>query len=111
MFKVRANTMAATPKKKPQRVGSELPIRRLETPELNGEVSQISADISEDKKSGQNFYTVRIRVSDDELARAGNVKLVPGMPVDAYIQTTSRTMMSYLVRPMADQLRKAFRDK
>ena len=82
-----------------------------ETPELNGEVSRISADISEDKKNGQNFYTVRIRVPDDELARLGNVKLVPGMPVDAYIQTTSRTMMSYLLRPMADQLRRSFRDK
>ena len=81
------------------------------TPELNGEVSRISADISRDEKSGQNFYTVRIRIQDDELARLGNVKLVPGMPVDAYIQTTSRTMMSYLMRPMADQLRRSFRDK
>jgi HlyD family secretion protein len=81
------------------------------TPELNGEVDRISADISKDEKSGQNFYTVRIRVPDDELARLGNVKLVPGMPVDAFIQTTSRTMMSYLMRPLADQLRRSFRDK
>ena len=56
--------------------------------------------ISKDEKSGQNFYTVRIRVPDDELPRLDKVKLVPGM-IDAYIQTTSRTMMSYLLRPVA----------
>jgi HlyD family secretion protein len=81
------------------------------TPELNGEVSRISADISKDEKSGQNFYTVRVQVPDDELTRLDKVKLVPGMPVEAFIQTTPRTMMSYLMRPMADQLRRSFRDK
>src|SRR5262249_17970622 len=61
------------------------------TPEVNGEVSRISADVSKDEKSGQNFYTVRIQLSDDELSRLGDVKLVPGMPVDAFIQTMPRT--------------------
>jgi HlyD family secretion protein len=81
------------------------------TPELNGEVSRISADTSRDDKNGQNFYTVRIEVPENEIARLGNIKLVPGMPVDAFIQTTSRTLVSYLMRPIVDQIRRSFRDR
>jgi HlyD family secretion protein len=51
---------------------------------------------------------VRIRVSDDELARLGELKPVAGMPVESFIQTTPRTVLSYLVKPMRDQITKAF---
>ena len=46
-----------------------------------------------------------------ELSKLGEVVLVPGMPVDAFIQTGERTVMSYLVRPMMDQLGRAFREE
>jgi HlyD family secretion protein len=81
------------------------------TPELNGELTRISADVSEDTKSGARYYTVRISVPEHEVARLGNVRLVPGMPVEAFIQTSARTVMSYLVRPFHDQLARAFREK
>jgi membrane fusion protein, type I secretion system len=80
------------------------------TPEINGEVSRISADISTDAKTGMNFYTVRISVPDPELARLGPFRLVPGMPVETFIQTSPRTLLSYLVRPLRDQIEKAFRE-
>jgi len=81
------------------------------TPELAGSVIRISADVSEDTKTGARFYTIRLDVPDTEVARLGNVKLVPGMPVEALIQTSPRTVMSYLVKPLHDQLARAFREK
>jgi hypothetical protein len=38
-------------------------------------------------------------------------KLVAGMPVEAFIQTSPRTVMSYLVKPMRDQITKAFKGR
>jgi len=81
------------------------------TPELAGSVIRISADVSEDAKTGTRFYTIRLDVPDSEVARLGNVKLVPGMPVEALIQTSPRTVMSYLIKPLQDQLTRAFREK
>jgi HlyD family secretion protein len=81
------------------------------TPELSGEVSLRSADVSEEQKTGTRFYTVRIAVSQAEIARLGGLKLVPGMPVESFIQTSPRTVMSYLVKPLHDQLTRAFREK
>jgi HlyD family secretion protein len=81
------------------------------TPEIDGMVVRISADVTEDQKTGNRYYTVRVSVPDKEIARLGNVKLVPGMPVEALIQTSPRTVMSYLVKPFHDQLARAFREK
>jgi len=33
------------------------------------------------------------------------------MPVEAFVQTGDRTMMSYLVKPLQDKLMRAFREK
>ena len=81
------------------------------TPELNGEVSRLSADVSEDQKTGARYYTVRIAVSRREIDRLGALKLVPGMPVESFIQTGPRTVMSYLIKPLQDQVTRAFREK
>ncbi len=81
------------------------------TPEIFGEVTRISADISTDQRSGATFYTIRIGLSAKEIARLGEVRLVPGMPVETFVQTGDRTVMSYLIKPMYDQLSRAFREK
>jgi HlyD family secretion protein len=81
------------------------------TPELEGEVMRISADVSEDPKTGARFYTIRIRVPENEVARLDGAKLIPGMPVEALIQTSPRTVISYLTKPFHDQLARSFREK
>ncbi len=81
------------------------------TPELNGTVSRIAADTTSDQRTGQSYYLVRIAITDNELHRLGDVKLTPGMPVEAFIQTDERTMVSYLIKPLHDQLMRAFREK
>ena len=68
-------------------------------------------EAAEDAKTGARFYTIRLDVSPEEVARLGAVKLVPGMPVEALIQTSPRTVMSYLIKPLHDQLARAFREK
>jgi HlyD family secretion protein len=80
------------------------------TPELAGEVIRISPDIVLDARSGAVFYTARIHIAPDEIAKLQGADLVPGMPVEAFIQTTSRTVLSYLVRPLFDSMRRAFRE-
>jgi HlyD family secretion protein len=79
------------------------------TPELNGRVSWVSPDISEDDRTGTSYYTVRIAVSNSELAKLKNLKVIPGMPVEAFITTGSRTALSYFLKPLADQAKRTFR--
>ena len=79
------------------------------TPELRGEVSVIAADLVEEPRSGFQYYPVRIRLMDRERDRLGDNKLSPGMPVESFIQTGYRTVFSYLTKPLADYLARAFR--
>ena len=80
------------------------------TPELNGAVSWIAADQTEDQRTGNAYYTVRIGVPAAEVARLHGLKIIPGMPVEAFIQTESRTMLSYLLKPLRDQVVRTFRE-
>jgi len=79
------------------------------TPEINGVVGRISADVSQDQRSGQSFYTVRINIVAEEAARLGAVKLMPGMPVETFMKTHDRTVFSYFTKPLHDQILRAFR--
>jgi HlyD family secretion protein len=81
------------------------------TPEINGQVSRISADVSSDQRTGQSFYAIRISIPPDGFSRLGNAKLVPGMPVECFIQTGERTVISYLLKPLQDQLHRTFRER
>jgi len=81
------------------------------TPELNGVVTRVSPDVTTDQRTGQSYYTIRVSMPPEEVARLGDAKLIPGMPVEAFVQTGDRTMLSYLVKPLRDQLMRAFREK
>ncbi len=81
------------------------------TPEIEGTITRISADTSTDQRTGQSYYTVRVAMAPDQVERLGDVKLLPGMPVEAFVQTGERTMFSYLMKPLHDQFVRAFREK
>jgi HlyD family secretion protein len=81
------------------------------TPELTGEVVRIGADVTQDERKNESYYTVRIRVPDEELQRLEGQRLLAGMPVEAFLQTEPRTAMSYLVKPMQDQIARAFKGR
>ena len=81
------------------------------TPELNGRVERISADAVTNERTDARHYTVRIALAAEEIARLGDVKLVPGMPVEAFIKTTDRNFISYLTKPLLDQSARMFRGR
>ena len=81
------------------------------TPEINGSVVRISGDVVQDQKSGATYYLVHIATPLEEVARLEGLKLLPGMPVEAFIQTGARTVLSYLIKPLHDQILKAFRER
>jgi HlyD family secretion protein len=81
------------------------------TPELNGVVTRVSPDVTTEQRTGQTYYTIRVSMPPEEVARLGDVKIIPGMPVEAFVQTGERTMMSYLIKPLHDQLMRSFRER
>ncbi|MWD27130.1 HlyD family type I secretion periplasmic adaptor subunit [Aquicoccus sp. SCR17] len=81
------------------------------TPELFGEVTQISADAFVDDSTRASYYRAEVMLSEGQQARLPeNRTLIPGMPVEAYIRTNDHTPMAYLVKPLADYFAKAFRE-
>ncbi|MBN9672748.1 HlyD family type I secretion periplasmic adaptor subunit [Roseibium aggregatum] len=81
------------------------------TPELNGRVERIAADLSEDPQTGTAFYLVRVFLPEAERKRLNGLVLVPGMPAETFIQTRKRTALSYLFKPLTDQVQRAFREE
>jgi HlyD family secretion protein len=81
------------------------------TPELNGHVSRIAADLTTDERTGMAYYLARIAPPSEELSKLGGLTLLPGMPAEAMIHTGDRTALSYLVKPLSDQINRAFREE
>jgi HlyD family secretion protein len=84
---------------------------RRTTPELIGEVVGIGADITQDDRRNEAYYAVRIRISDKEMARLEGLQPMAGMPVEVFIQTSPRTVASYLTKPLREQFDRAFRGR
>lgn len=81
------------------------------TPELFGLVSHVSPATTRDAASGQLYYKGDVEIKEGELAKIGQSRLIPGMPVEVYVTTSERTALSYLVKPIVDQFSKAFRER
>lgn len=80
------------------------------TPELEGAVLRVSPDAVNDERTGAAYYTVKIAAKPDELPRLGEKSLIPGMPVDVFIQTGERSPLSFLLKPFSDYFFRAFRE-
>jgi HlyD family secretion protein len=94
-------------------VGQETSLRfpafnQRTTPELRGVVSRVAADLSKEAQTNTVFYVARVRLVDEDKDK---LKLMPGMPVEVFIATGARTALSYLVKPVSDQLNRAFRER
>ena len=81
---------------------------RQTTPQVAGTLSYVSADLGHDEQSNTSFYVVRIDLVGSERRRLKGLTLVSGMPVEVFLQTSSRTMVSYLFKPITDQFRRMF---
>jgi HlyD family secretion protein len=115
------DTLAVEAKVNPQdidqvKIGQKVLLRlsafnQRTTPELAGDVVRVSPDTTTDQRTGQSYYTIRVAIPATELARLDNVRLLPGMPVETFVQTGDRTMLAYLAKPLHDQFMRAFREK
>ena len=81
------------------------------TPELSASVERIAADVTEDKRTGLFYFTVRLAIPLTEIERLAERRLIPGMPAEVFIRTDERTVMSYLFKPLQDQAMRAFRER
>ena len=81
------------------------------TPQLKAHVTRIAADLASNERTGASYYVVRLAVADTELTKLKDLRIVPGMPAEAMIKTQDRTALSYLVKPLSDQISRAFREE
>lgn len=81
------------------------------TPEIWGKVFRIAADVTKESQTGLSYYVAAINIADDEIARLKELKLLPGMPAEAYIKTGERTVSNYLFKPLWDQMHRAMRER
>ncbi|MGP4687414.1 HlyD family type I secretion periplasmic adaptor subunit [Agrobacterium pusense] len=80
------------------------------TPEITGTVERISADVTVDQRTGTSFYLVRVATSQEQIKRLGEFSLMPGMPVEAFVTTGERSVLSYFLKPLIDQANRTFRE-
>lgn len=82
------------------------------TPELFATVTRVAPDLTLDRVTGQSYYAARVTIPADEIARLpAGTALLPGMPLDVYVQTGDRTVLSYLLHPATEQLSRALREE
>ncbi|WP_322894247.1 MULTISPECIES: HlyD family type I secretion periplasmic adaptor subunit [unclassified Yoonia] len=82
------------------------------TPELTGHITLVSADAFRDDATSLSYYRVEVELNDGEMQRLpANTKLLPGMPVDAFMRTDARSLLDYLTKPLTDYVAKAFRER
>lgn len=80
------------------------------TPEIQGQIAVVSADALVDQRTQMPFYRAEIILKPGEQEKLGDVVLLPGMPVEAFIQTDLRSPMAYLIKPFTDYFVRAFRE-
>jgi HlyD family secretion protein len=81
------------------------------TPEFQGAVQRVGADLIKEPQLNQAYFVTRITLSPEEMRRMGALKLVPGMPAEVHIKTAERTALSYLMKPLTDQIARAFAEQ
>ena len=79
--------------------------------DLRGLVTRLAADTSRDGPNSPTFYAVRVSIPGNGLDGAANLQIRSGMQADVFVQTSQRTPASYLLKPLSDQISRAFRER
>lgn len=80
-------------------------------PQLYGKIDAVAADVTIDQLTRETYYEVSVEIARDELEKIFDQPVINGMEVTAFIQTTPQAPLEYVVRPVADYLALAFRDR
>jgi HlyD family secretion protein len=89
------------------------------TPEIEGRVQRISADVVRDlnvqraqqAEPGREHYIVRVELPAGSRGKLGKLALLPGMPAEVHFRTGDRSIVSYLLKPLNDQIGSTFRER
>ena len=81
------------------------------TPEIHGTLARVSADAVVDEASQMQFYRAEVTIPQAERDKLGDLALIPGMPVEVYVQTGERSPIAYLMKPLTDYFNRAFREQ
>ncbi|MCA0402010.1 MAG: HlyD family type I secretion periplasmic adaptor subunit [Proteobacteria bacterium] len=80
------------------------------TPELVASLSRIGADAVREPHNGLTYFVARVSVHENELKKLNGAALVPGMPVEAFVETGARSAFSYFAKPLTDAYERAYRE-
>jgi HlyD family secretion protein len=81
------------------------------SPNLEGVITHVSADLTRDQQTNQTYYIVRLSLPPEELRNLGDLNLVPGMSAEVFVQTGERTPLEYLLKPLREQIARTFRER
>ena len=84
--------------------------KQRNTPLLVGKLTRVSADSFTDERSGASYFLARVAIDAAELKKLGGRELYPGMGAEVMIKTGKRTTMDYILAPLTDSFRRAFRE-
>ncbi|MEO7690252.1 MAG: HlyD family type I secretion periplasmic adaptor subunit [Sphingomonas sp.] len=85
-------------------------LERQTTPDIPAKVIFLSPDQIQDSRTGQTYYRIRVQLDAKGMADAPQIALKAGMPAEVFVQTGDRSILSFLMKPLFDQLRHAFRE-
>lgn len=86
-------------------------LNQTKTPVIDGQVETFSADRIVDAKTGMPYFLARVKVTEAGMKKIGQQKILPGMPVSVVVKSGERTMLQYLVKPLADRMHFAFTEE
>jgi HlyD family secretion protein len=117
----RADTLVVEAKVAPQdidqvAVGAKATVRimagnRRTVPDITGVVTYVAADLTREQQSQLAYFLVRAALPEEEVKRLGDLRLMPGMPVEVFIETQMRTPLDYLLKPLSEQIARTFRER
>ena len=81
------------------------------SPEPEDEIVLLRDEADFSPQPPQAYYTVRIALAAAEVASLKDIRLVPGMPAEVFIQTHERTPLQYLLKPLQEQIARTFRER
>ncbi len=85
-------------------------LHRGSTPELNANVMKISPDLLQDSITGNSYYNARLILPEEEIRKLSDVNILPGMPVETFVLSEARSILSFLTKPLSDHVSHMFRE-
>lgn len=87
-------------------------LNQRKTPILSGVVDWVSADRFQDNNRPEiSYYTARVKITEETMAKLGGQEILPGMPADVIIKFGERSFINYLLKPITDKLQTSFIEK